>query len=211
MHRLIMTSDAYQRASAFQNEENLRADPDNRYLWRMNRRRLEGEALWDAFHAAAGTLNLAPGGKPVTPPLARDELSGMGAAWQWPVTADPAEHNRRGVYLLVRRNFPYPMFEAFDSPINSVSCPARETSSVAPQALWFLNNHVTWEQAQHFAERLRKAGDGPVAWADNAWRIAFARSPTAQERSEAVTLIGKLGLDKFCLSLFNLNEFSFID
>ena len=142
VHRLIMTSETYQRASAFQSDKNIAADADNHYLWRMNRRRLEGEALWDAMHTAAGTLKLSVGGRSVAPPLAQDELSGMGAAWQWPVTADPSEHNRRGLYLLVRRNFPYPMFEAFDNPINSVSCPARETTSVAPQALWFLNNRV---------------------------------------------------------------------
>jgi hypothetical protein len=212
IHRLIMTSEAYQRASAFQHAANLQADPDNRYLWRMNRRRREGEALWDAIHSAAGTLNLAAGGRPVAPPLAKDELSGMGAAWQWPVTADPAEHNRRGVYLLVRRNFPFPMFEAFDNPINSVSCPARDASASAPQALWFLNNRVAFEQAQQFATRLKKeSGEDPAAQATAAWRIALGRSPTPPEREQAAAMIQKAGLQKFCLSLFNLNEFAFVD
>lgn len=211
MHRLIMTSDTYQRASSFRNDGNLAKDSENRYFWRMNRRRLEGEALWDSMHAVAGTLNLGMGGRPVAPPLAEDELSGMGAAWQWPVSADPAEHNRRGVYLLVRRNFPYPMFEAFDNPINSVSCPARETTSVAPQALWFLNNRVAYQQAGHFAARLRKISADPAAWTDTAWRIAFARAPSASEQSDGIALISALGLEKFCLSLFNLNEFSFVD
>ena len=156
MHRLIMLSDTYQRASRFQNDQNQRIDPENRFHWRMNRRRLEGEALWDAMHSAAGTLNLKMGGRPVVPPLADDELSSLGSSWQWPVSADPAEHNRRGVYILVRRNFTYPMFEAFDSPINAVSCPRRDVSSVAPQALWFMNNKVAFQQAQAFAARLRK-------------------------------------------------------
>jgi hypothetical protein len=137
-----MTSDAYQRASAFHDEKNLSVDRDNVYLWRANRRRLEGEALWDEMHSAAGTLKLKLGGKPVAPPLSPDEAGGVGSMAQWPVNADPAEYNRRGVYLLVRRNFPYPMFEAFDNPINSLSCPQRDVSSVAPQALWFLNNRI---------------------------------------------------------------------
>src|SRR5262249_43404396 len=123
LHRLIMSSDAYQRESAFHNDRNLTIDGENRFLWRMNRRRLEGEALWDAMHTAAGTINLAMEGRPVAPPLSPDELNGLGNGWQWPVAADPTAHNRRGIYLLVRRNFPYPMFEAFDNPINSVSCP----------------------------------------------------------------------------------------
>lgn len=212
LHRLIMTSETYQRASAFQNGGNLRADPDNRYLWRVNRRRLEGEALWDAIHAAAGTLNLAGGGRPVAPPLAADELGGMGSAWQWPVTANPAEHNRRGVYLLVRRNFPYPMFEAFDNPINSVSCPARDATSSAPQALWFLNNRMAFEQAQHFAGRLtRDCGEDLGKQAEAAWRIALGRPATPRERDDAIALIRSAGLQKFCLSLFNLNEFAFVD
>jgi hypothetical protein len=211
MHRLIMTSEAYQRASAFRNQANEQIDPDNRLLWRMNRRRLEGEALWDAMHSAAGTLNLASGGRPVAPPLAEDEISGMGAGWQWPVSADPAEHTRRGVYLLVRRNFPYPMFEAFDGPINSVSCPARDTTSVAPQALWFLNNRVVHEQARQFANRLRKQTDDSSKWPEIAFNLALGRDPSDAERAESETMIRELGLERLCLSLFNLNEFAFVD
>ncbi len=212
MHRLIMTSDTYQRESRFANEANRRADPDNLFLWRMNRRRLEGEALWDAMHSASGTLNPKAAGPPVAPPLAQDEISGMGAAWQWPVSADPAEHNRRGVYLLVRRNFPYPMFEAFDAPVNAVSCPQRDVSSVAPQALWFLNNRVAFDQARHFAERIRRAApDRPEDQVESAWKLALGRAPSVQEKEEGVRLVSRLSLEKFCLALFNLSEFSFVD
>ncbi|MEX2261422.1 MAG: PSD1 and planctomycete cytochrome C domain-containing protein [Bryobacteraceae bacterium] len=212
MHRLIMLSDTYRRTSRFQNEHNQRVDPDNRFHWRMNRRRLEGEALWDAMHSVAGTLNLKAGGRPVVPPLAEDERSSLGAAWQWPVSADPEQHNRRGVYILVRRNFTYPMFEAFDSPINAVSCPGRDVSSVAPQALWFLNNRVAFEQAKAFAARLRKEhGNEPAAWVDAAWRLALSRPASAEETEQAVRLIEGLSLEKFCLSVFNLNEYAYVD
>ncbi len=212
MHRLIMTSEAYQRTSVFHDETSLRKDPDNRYLWRMNRRRLESEALWDSMLSSAGTLHLKMGGRPVAPPLADDELSGISTAWQWPVNADPGEHHRRGVYLLVRRNFPYPMFEAFDGPGNAVSCPQRDVSSVAPQALWFLNNRAAFNQAQRFAERLRReGGTTPASRIDLAWRLALGRAPTARETSDGTALIEKLSLEKFCLSVYNLNEFSFVD
>ncbi|MEO8663010.1 MAG: PSD1 and planctomycete cytochrome C domain-containing protein [Bryobacteraceae bacterium] len=212
LHRLIMTSETYQRASSLQNEKNLSIDRDNLYHWRFNRRRLEGEALWDSMHSAAGTLNLQRGGPPVAPPLSPDEIDGLGSAWQWPTNADPAQHNRRGVYLLVRRNFPYPMFEAFDNPINSVSCPQRDVSSVAPQALWFLNNRVAMEQAKQFAARLRaESGPDTGAMVDRAWTLALARSPSGEEKQQAVALISRLSLEGFCLSLFNLNEFAFVD
>jgi mono/diheme cytochrome c family protein len=212
LHRLIMTSEMYQRTSAFHDESNLRADRDNAYWWRFNRRRLESEALWDSLHWAAGTLTLRLGGKPAAPPLSQDESSGMGSIWQWPVNGDPSEHTRRGVYLLVRRTLPFPMFEAFDSPINSVSCPQRDVSSVAPQALWFLNNRVASEQAERFAARLRaEFGSEPASWVEGAWRLALGRTPTAAELEQGVALIARLSLERFCLSVFNLNEFAFID
>ena len=147
LHRTIMLSDTYQRASAYENPDNLARDGDNRYLWRMNRRRLEAEALWDFVHAAAGTINLKAGGRPVVPKLADDEMSALREPWQWTVSADPAEHTRRGLYLLVRRNFRFPMFEAFDSPVNSVSSAKRDVTIVAPQALWSLNNRRAFGQA----------------------------------------------------------------
>jgi hypothetical protein len=212
MHRLIVLSSAYQRASRFQNAADLRADPENRYLWRMNRQRLEGEELWDAMHTAAGTLNLKMGGRPVVPPLAKDELASLGSTWQWSVSADPAQSNRRGVYVLVRRNFIYPMFEAFDSPTTAVSCPARDVTSVAPQALWLLNNKVSFEQAKAFAARLRKEfGQTPERWVDGAWSLALGRPASPEEVEQGVRLIGRLSPEKFCLSVFNLSEFAYVD
>jgi hypothetical protein len=239
MHRLIMLSNTYQMSSQYSDGNNMRVDPDNHYLWRMNRRRLEGEALWDAMHAVAGTLNLKMGGRPVALPLAEDELTALGSnKMAWPVAADPAEHNRRGVYILVRRNFTYPMFEAFDSPDNAVSCPEREESTVAPQALWFLNNRLAFRQAQEFAARVvSEEGDNSSAWVDKAWRLALSRIPSEKEKREAMELMETLAkkkvgtkdwpelpaslahipaaraaaLAKLCLLVFNLDEFTYID
>ena len=58
MHRLIMLSNTYQMSSRFTDASNSRIDAENLYLWRMNRRRLEAEAIWDSIHAVAGTLSL---------------------------------------------------------------------------------------------------------------------------------------------------------
>ncbi len=154
MHRLIMLSSTYQMASKFLNENNARIDPDNRYLWRMNRQRLDAEELWDALHATAGTLNLKMGGRPIVPPLAEEELAALLENWHWPVTAEAQEHDRRGIYILVRRNFRFPMFDVFDSPVNSISAASRDVTTVAPQALWRLNNKTSYRQAQEFAARL---------------------------------------------------------
>jgi len=193
MHRLIMRSSTYRMSSRFATDDHLTRDPENRFLWRHARRRLEAEALWDAVHATAGTLNLKMGGPPVVPPLANDEIAALRNHWQWPISADPAEHTRRGMYILVRRNFRFPMFELFDAPINSVSCPEREVTTVAPQALWSLNNRTVFRQAQNMAARIvDEVGSEPADWVDRAWRIVLSRPPDAVEKIEALGLLEKL-------------------
>src|SRR5262249_35782921 len=74
MHRLIVLSAAYRQACTY-NEVNAAKDPDNRLLWRMNRRRLEGEALRDAMLAVSGRLNPKAGGPSIYPELP-SELGG---------------------------------------------------------------------------------------------------------------------------------------
>ena len=185
MHRLIMLSSAYQMSSRYADPTALRIDPENRLLWRMNRRRLEGEALWDSIHEVAGTLNPKMGGLPVAPPLTPDELTALGDKSHWPVPADPSQFNRRGVYILLRRNFAFPMFEAFDRPLNAISCPKREITTVAPQALWTLNNQTSLQQAMEFGARLvREKGDNPAAWVTRlgSWRWPGPRQKKRRAR-----------------------------
>ncbi len=236
LHRLIMNSAVYRQSSQFGTEKNLADDFDNRFLWRMNRRRLEAEAIWDAVHSAAGTINLAMGGPPVVPPLAGDEIASLREKWHWVVSADPAQHTRRGLYILVRRNFKFPMFEVFDTPVTSQSCPVRDVTTVAPQALWGLNNNSVFRQAMHMAGRVVKAaGDDRMAQIDRVWRIALNRPATDTESASALRLLDELeqdnptplnkppedllsvpparaqALTKLCLTLFNLSEFAFVD
>ena len=238
MHRLIMLSNTYQMTSRDADAKGLQLDPEDRLLWRMNRQRSEGEVLWDSIHAVAGTLNPEMGGPPVVSPLTQDEQSALGNQASWPVSADPLEYNRRGIYILLRRNFAFPMFEAFDRPDNAVSCPKRDVTTVAPQALWILNNRTAFEQAVEFAARLvREEGDNPPLWIERGWNLALARPPTAIEKRQALQLMNSLAqrkvrpedwteipdaltkvplprtaaLVKLCLTMFNLNEFAFID
>ena len=162
MHRLIMLSNTYQSASKFVDAGNSKADPENQYLWRMNRRRLEAEAVWDSIHSAAGDLYLKVGGRPVMPPISASELSALRVLPEWVPPGDPREANRRGIYILIRRNFAFPLFDKFDAPDNSSSCPRRDETTVAPQALWTLNNQIPFREAERLAARLvRQAGDNP--------------------------------------------------
>ena len=158
MHRLMMLSSTYQMESRGHFEQNAKLDPQNHFFWKMNRKRLEAEVLWDSLHSVAGNLNLKMGGRPVVPPLGPDE----GAPGYWIVSADPAEHTRRGLYILQRRNYRFPMFDVFDLPVNAVSAPARDVTTVAPQALWLMNNPAAIRQSKAFAARI--TADANAGW-----------------------------------------------
>ena len=237
MHRLIMTSQAYRRSSSFTSERHRQEDPDNRLLWRANRRRLEGETIWDSIHFVAGTLNLRMGGRPSIPPLSTVELAPLRHKAWWVAPADESEGRRRGVYIMTRRNFTFPMFDKFDVPNSSFSCARREVTTVAPQALWALNNEAIYRRAQELAQRLvGEEGREPEAWVEAAWSRALARRPSAQEKREALALFQNLSqqeaadseksypeplaslgtaraaaLTQLCLTVFNLNEFLYVD
>jgi hypothetical protein len=128
------------------------------------------------------------------------------------------------------------MFEVFDSPVTSVSCPTRDVTTVAHQALWGLNNKAVFRQAMHLAGRVvKESGDDPALQVSRAFKIALGRAPTSEESDSALALLKTLqrnrteplvdmppglkgvapaqahALSKLCLTLFNLSEFAFID
>ena len=104
-------------------------DPENRLLARMRMRRLEGEAIRDALLAVSDRLSQRRGGPGVRPPLP-DELVSTLLKNQWPITPEVEEHTRRSIYLFVRRNLRYPLFEVFDRPDKNASCPRRNRSTI---------------------------------------------------------------------------------
>jgi hypothetical protein len=228
LHRLIMLSNTYQMQSVARGR-GMQIDPQNRLLWHYPRHRLEGEAIRDSMLACAGTLNPKPFGRPVVPPLSRQELTGLfDAKGKWPVTKDSHEHTRRSVYILVRRTFVYPLFAAFDPPELMTSCPRRTQTIVPTQALTLLNSPVAREQSAAFAKRLLKeCGDRPDEIVARAWQLAFARPITPTEREHALAFLRKRtaaladagtaatpqadALAELCLALFNANEFVYVD
>jgi hypothetical protein len=232
LHRLILTSSTYQMGSVA-TPEAAQADPENRWLSHFPRRRMEAENLWDCVHSCAGTLNRKEFGPPVVPPLSKDELTGLFQAGEkWPVTKDTSEYGRRGVYLFVRRTFPYPIFDAFDPPDLMTSCPRRLETTVPAQALTLLNSQETLEQSRAFASRLRhECGDEAGAIVARAWLLAFDRPVSEAERERATRFLkvreaaappppsGESdsesrfahALTELCLALFNANEFVYVD
>ena len=215
LHKQILMSETYRRSSQW-DEANAKVDANNRWLWRMNRQRVDAETLRDAALAVSGQLNLAMGGRPVIPPLTKEEYTGMWARNQWPESLDPREHDRRSVYLYVKRSFPLPMFTTFDAPDTSVSCARRDSTTVAPQALTLMNGEFIVNQSRLFAARVKKeAGDDRSRWVNTAWRHALGRAPSEEERRQAETYLNggnaEKSLARLCLVLFNMNEFLYVD
>ncbi len=187
MHRLIMLSNTYQQSSKF-NEEAAKVDPEDKLVWRYNRHRLEGESIRDAMLQVSGRLNMKMGGRGVFPPMP----DGVDPRGGWKKNEDPADTQRRSVYTFVRRNTRYPMFEVFDMPDTHESCPRRNTTITAPQALELLNNKLVLDWARSLAGRvLNDGGLTPEAQVDRAYRLAFTLTPTEAERKSALDFLSR--------------------
>ena len=212
VHRLILLSSAYRQASDADNAAAREKDPDNRLLWRFNRQRLEAEELRDAMLSISGQLNEKAGGPSVIVPVDPDLLHALYKPSQWAVTKDPAEHNRRSVYLFAKRNFHLPIMEVFDAPDFQVSCPRRESSTHAPQALELLNGDFANRQAEGFAARLTaEAGSDHARQVDLAYKLAAGRTPTTKEKQLALEFLKTQPLREFALAIFNLNAFLYVN
>src|SRR5438034_9100224 len=175
MHRLIMTSNAYRMASAFDSAENQKIDPDNNYLWKFRIQRLDAEIVRDQLLAVSGRLNREAGGPPVFPPIDPAVLGSMKNGI-WKVEEDGPKVWRRSVYVYRKRGLPFPMFEVFDLPDQNGTCGRRNVSTVPTQALTLLNNEFVLRQSKLFAERVKEAAPGDSSkWVDLAYRIALSR------------------------------------
>lgn len=224
LHRLIVLSSTY-RQSAVRDAKAGAVDPQNRLLAGFSRRRLEAEAVWDHLHAAAGTLDRKSFGAPFVPKLSSEELRGVydiegKPENKWPVTVD---QNRRAIYILSRRSFRFPFFEAFDPPNTAVSCPIRQTTTVPTQALTLLNNRIVGEQARMMAQRLtRESGNDVEKFVRQAWLLVYSRTVSENElklalnfiaaAEDAKTKAGKTdarsaALVEFCMGVMNTTEF----
>jgi hypothetical protein len=207
IHRLVLLSETYQQ-SAPASTDALRTDPDNKLLSHTNRQRLEGEAVRDALLAISGRLNLKAGGPGVvTPNVSRT----AGGSRPVPVTADTKEYARRSVYLFARRNLRDPFLEAFDLPDSNLSCPKRERSTTAPQALALMNSPEAMTAATALAERLTKEAKTDDERIVRAYRLVLGRAPSAKELERARAFLKDSPLSELCRALFSLNEFVYLD
>ena len=185
LHRLIMNSATYQQ-SAEADPQTLKGDPDNKLFSRFPLKRLEAEVIRDSLLSLAGMLNPKMHGPSIFPEIPKT----MEVRGGWPVTASETERNRRSIYVFVRRNTRYPLFEAFDMPNASESCARRYVSTTSSQALMLLNSDLALTWAQHLAGRvLADHPQGLVGAADHAFQFAYGRHADADEIQSALRFV----------------------
>jgi len=214
MHRLIVTSQAYQRASALDPQEaaaNQKLDPENHYLWHFPLRRLEAEPLWDSIFTSAGTLDLSVGGPSfdIRPAQSRRRIQGS------PRMAGPS--NRRAAYMVrgysTSRDVVPHFLQAFDVEDGRAPCPMRTQTVTAPQALFLMNSEPIDRATTQLAERLRRESGGSLpAAVQLAYRLTLARPPSPRETAKALEYLGDnpTRLKGLAWLLFNLDEFLYL-
>ncbi len=178
LHRLLVTSAVY-RQSSEANADHARLDAGNRYLWRMNRQRLDAECIRDAMLAVSGKLDLTMGGPSVQQFFFKDDHSPIYDYTRFDV--DDARSFRRSVYRFLVRSVPDPFMECLDCADPSIMTPKRNTTLTSIQALALLNNPLATRQAEHFAERLKNMRGDLPGQIEAAYRLAFGREPSERE------------------------------
>jgi hypothetical protein len=170
MHRLILSSSAYQRASTAPSA----ADPDNRLLAHFPRRRLTAEEMRDTLLTASGQLDLT---------LAEAHPFPAESTWKFtqhgPFNA-VYETNKRSAYLMVQRQRRHPFLSLFDGADPNATTAARQTTTVPTQALYFINDPFFHSQADALARKLSSQPDDDTRITE-AWRFLFQRKPTVAE------------------------------
>ncbi len=186
LHRLIMTSAAYRRASEHPQIDLIREqDPNNKLLAVFEPRRLTAEELRDSMLAVSGELNPEIGGLPVRPEINLEvalapRMLQFSLAPAWQPSRTPAERNRRSIYVYRVRGLANPFMEVFNQPRADDSCEARESSTITPQVFALWNSGTATKRAIAFALRLEREADTPAARIDLGHRLAFGKpaSPT---------------------------------
>ena len=203
----------------------------------MSVRRLEAEGLRDAILLTTGKLNGKAFGPPV--PVMQDadgqivigeeRIDGSGV--QLPPEPMGGEENRRSIYVQVRRSRLLTVLETFDLPTMEPNCELRNFSTVAPQSLMLMNGGFVVASAADFAARLeREAGGNPPEQIALAWRLAYGREISPEERSAALAFLREQAagfppgapasgqptaqsraLANLCQAILSSNEFLYVD
>ncbi len=177
--RLVMSA-AYRR-DARATPAMLEKDPQNRWLARGPRFRLEGELVRDLALKASGLMSEKLGGPSVFPPqLASITREGTYGALEWKVS-EGEDRYRRGLYTFAKRTAPYATFGTFDAPSGEACVARREVSNTPLQALTLLNDEVFVEAAQALGRKTVSMPGSESERARDLFRRCVTRPPTDEE------------------------------
>lgn len=196
LHRMIVLSAVYQQES-LDRAEGRRVDPDNRLHWKMNRGRLDFEAMRDALLAVSSRLDHTVGGPSV------DVLA-------------PTSRRRTMYGFLDRLKVPG-LYRTFDFPSPDATSPQRDATTIPQQALFLLNNPFLLECARSLLARPEVAGEkAPEAKVERIYRLAFGRPPHPEETVLAVGFLtgasdSSTAWQRYVQALLLANEFAFVD
>ena len=208
--REIMLTRAYQLSSEH-SEANYAADPDNKLVWRMNRRRLEAEAIRDSLLSVSGQLDLA---RPVG--SLTQTISGGEIGRQARTAGLLAPVKFRSAYLPMVRGLVPEFLNLFDVADSELVVGQRDVTTVAPQALYMMNNPFVAEQAKATADRLLAKSDlaDHAARVDYAFNLVLCRPASADERAATLAYVQACGDSRdawtnVCQTLFASAEFRY--
>ncbi|MEZ6128321.1 MAG: PSD1 and planctomycete cytochrome C domain-containing protein [Planctomycetaceae bacterium] len=201
IHRLILQSATYRQSTDF-DQQRSKVDPENRFLWRRKPKRLEAEVIRDSMLAVGHQLDRTQFG---------------------PGTLNEGQ-KRRSIYFMIKRSGLIPMMQIFDSPEPLASVGERPSTTIASQALMFMNSSHVRSYAGGFAQQVSASTN----LVDQVYLRGLARLPTDEERASAELFLksqsasymtdgktpvdgDRLALTDLCQTIFCLNEFVFVD
>jgi mono/diheme cytochrome c family protein len=217
LHRAMLLSSTYRQASGKvevggQKSEvrQEQIDAENRYLWRMNRHKLEAELVRDIVLVLAGKLDRTMYGPSFQDFVIDKPEHSPHYEYHLHDPEDPKSH-RRSIYRFLVRSQPQPLMAALDCADPSIQVDKRNESLSALQALALLNNGFMVAMSQHFAERMEALPGELPEKVERAYYEALGHRPSAGDRAALVAYAREHGLANLCRVLVNLNEFVFVD
>jgi hypothetical protein len=190
IHRLIVTSATYRQSSRARPELAVK-DPNNIWLARQSRLRLDAEIVRDVALTASGLFADKIGGPGVFPPIPAGVMNLGQSRRPWETSAG-ADRYRRGMYTFFWRATPHPGLILFDAPDSASACTRRIRSNTPLQSLTLLNDEAFFEFAQGLAARvLRESPDDNARRMECAFRLCLARKPGVAEKQRLAALLAQ--------------------
>jgi len=194
LHRTIVSSKTYRQSSA-DRRDLMEKDPNNYFLARQSRLRLDAEVVRDVCLTASGLLARKIGGPPVYPPIP-DGVMGQGQVKRvWNVSKGEDRY-RRGLYTFVYRASPPPSLTVFDAPEGFSSCTRRVRSNTPLQALTLMNDSGFFEFATALEKIIQKDG----------LEVAFKRCTSRKPKADEIAILKELDTLTAARVLLNLDE-----